>query len=63
VVYWHLADKAHKPVKPCEWCGSLFIVQHGKQQYCPYPKPGKESPCSINARQKKRRQTKQGLIS
>jgi hypothetical protein len=56
VAYWHLAKTGNKPVKPCDWCGSLFIVQHGRQQYCPHPDPSKESPCSANARQTKRRQ-------
>jgi hypothetical protein len=59
VVYWHLEvmEKENKPVKPCAWCGSLFIVQHGRQQYCLHPtEPGKESPCAANARQTKKRQ-------
>ncbi len=60
VAYWHLSRVGDKQVKECAGCGSLFVVQHGKQQYCPHPHPAKESPCSANARQAKRREKRRG---
>jgi hypothetical protein len=63
VAYWHLSQMAQRQVKECAGCGSLFIVQHGKQQYCPHRDPSKPSPCAVKTRQRRNRQKKRVHIT
>jgi hypothetical protein len=48
-VYWHLAQMAQKPVRPCEGCGARFIVTDAKQRHC-------RKSCAAAKRQRIRRE-------
>ena len=58
VIYSFLADAVSRvrSYRRCEYCLNYFPETHGRQKYCPHPvDPDRESLCSLNYRQRKRR--------
>ena len=63
-VYWHLSDAAIgiNAYIQCQWrgCGKWIQQEHGHQRYCPPKEEGKESLCSLKARQYRWEQSHRG---
>lgn len=54
VAYWQLAEAltGRKRLRRCEWCETIFVVNHQRRRHCPAT-PGRD--CGAAARQQRKR--------
>jgi hypothetical protein len=63
VIWWHVGQWALRvtkggEVRLCEFCDTPFLVEDGRQRFCPKT-IGEESLCALKARQRRLRQRRQ----